>query len=85
MDICSNVGSSISASLGVLTCEEVSTGLAESSGLRDSGVAKARKPGLFGVELPEAMPEVSRAAWDRTLLTSMVILIWPSALGGRPG
>ena len=70
-------------SLGVLICKEVSTSLSEFSGLRSSSVAKAREPGLFGVELPEAMPEVSRVAQDRSLLTSMVILIWPSALGGK--
>ena len=70
-------------SLGVLTWEEVSTGLAESSSLRGSSVAKAREPGLFGVELLDALPEVSRVAWDRSSLTSMVILIWPSALGGK--
>ena len=57
----------------------------ESSGLRGSGVAKTRDPGLFGVELPDARPEVSRIAWDRNLLTSMVMLIWPSTLGEGPG
>ena len=61
----------------------MSTGLAESSSLRGSGVAKARDPGPFGVELLDARPEVSRTAQDRSLLTSMVMLIWPSALGGR--
>ena len=53
------MGSSISASSGALTWEEVSTGLAESSSLRGSIVAKAREPGLFGVELPDARPKVS--------------------------
>ena len=43
----------------------------------------AKDPSLFGVELLESRPEVSRAAWDRSSLTSMVILIWPSALVGR--
>ena len=28
-------------------------------------MAKTREPGLFGVELLEAMPEASRAAWDK--------------------
>ena len=83
--ISANVGLSISASSGVLTWEEVSTSLAESSGLRGSGVAMARNPGLFGVELPDPMPEVSRAAQDRSSLTSIVILIWTSALGGSLG
>ena len=45
--ISSNVGSSISASSGVLTWEEVSTSLAESSSLTGSGVARAREPGLL--------------------------------------
>ena len=63
---------------------EVSTGLAQSSGLSGSGVAKAKDPGLYGVELLDAGPEVSRTAWDRNLLTSMVMLIWPSTLGGGP-
>ena len=57
--------------------------MVESSGLRGSGVAKARDTGLFRVELPDARPEVSRTAQDRSLLTSMAMLIWPSALGGR--
>ena len=42
------------------------------------------EPHLFGMELLDARPEVFRTAWDRSFLTSMVILIWPSALGGRP-
>ena len=81
--VSSRVGSSMSASSGMLNWEEVSTGLADSSSLRGSGVAKARDSGLFGVELPDARPEVSRTAWDRSLLTSMVMLIWPSTFGGR--
>ena len=57
--------------------------LCMAKGLRESSVAKAREPGLFGVELLGAMPEVSKVAQDSSL-TSMVILIWPSALEGRP-
>ena len=49
--ISSRVGYSSSASFGRLTREEVSTGLMQSSDLRSSGVAKARDPGLFRVEL----------------------------------
>ena len=30
-----------------------------------SDEAKARDTGLFGVELPDAWPEVSKAAWDK--------------------
>ena len=74
----------ISASLGVLTWKEISIGLAGSSSLRGCATAKARHPGLFGVELPDARLGVSRTTWDRSSLTAMVILIWPSALGGRP-
>ena len=55
----------------------------ESSRLRDSGAAKARDPGLFGVELLDARPEVSKTAWDSSFLTFMVMLIWLSTLGGR--
>ena len=83
MCISSNIRSSISASFGVLTWEEVSTSLAGSSDLRGSTTAKARDPGLFGLELLDAGPGVSRTTWDRSSLTSMVILIWPSALGGK--
>ena len=61
----------------------MSTGLVESSSLRGRVVAKARDPGLFGVELLDARPEVSKTAQDSSLLTSMVMLIWLSALGGR--
>ena len=81
--ISSRMGSSISMSSEMLTQEEVPSGLAESSGLRGSCVAKARDPGLFGVELPDARPEVSRTARGRNFLTSVVMLIWPSTLRGR--
>ena len=81
--IFSNMGSSISASSGALTWEEVSTSSAESSSLRGCVVAKARESGLFGVKLPDARPEVSRTAQDKSSLTSMVILTWPSALKGK--
>ena len=47
-------------------------------------MAKARDPSLFGVELLDARPGVSRTAQDRSSLTSMVMPIWPSALGGMP-
>ena len=57
--------------------------MAESSGVRGSTVAKARDHGLFEVELLDARPEVSRTAPDRISLTSMGILIWPSALGEK--
>ena len=60
----------------------MSTGLAESSGLRGWVLAKARDPGLFGVEFLDARPEGSKTAQDSSLLTSMVMLIWLSTLGG---
>ena len=82
--ISSRVGLSISTSSGMLTWEEVSTSLVESSSLTRNSVAKARDPGLFGVELLDARPDVSRTSQDRSSLTSMVMLIWPSTLGGRP-
>ena len=46
-------------------------------------MAKTRDLGHFGVELPDARPEASRTAQDRSSLTSMVMLIWPSTLGRR--
>ena len=67
----------------MLTREEVTTGLAESSGLRGRVVTKSREPGLYGVELPDTRHKVSNTAQDSSLLTSMVMLIWLSALGGR--
>ena len=39
--------------------------------------------GPFGVELLDARPELSRTTQDRSLLTSMVMLIWPSAYGRK--
>ena len=67
----------------MLTCEEVSTGLVESYSLRGRVVTKARDPGLFRVELPDARPEVSNTAQGRSLLTSIVMMIWLSTLVGR--
>ena len=46
-------------------------------------MTKARDLGLLGVELLDARPEVSRNVQDRSSLTSMVILIWPSSLGEK--
>ena len=86
-EISSRVRSSGSASSGTLTCrdawEEVSTGLAKPSSPREGGAPKARDTGLFEVDLPNAWPEVSRATCNRSSLTSMIILTWLSALGGR--
>ena len=44
----SSMGTSTSSSSGMFTWEEVSTGLVESSGLRENDEAKARETSLFG-------------------------------------
>ena len=68
-EISSRVGSSGSASSGMLTCrdtwEEVSTGLMELSSMRGDGAPKASDSGLLEVEHPNAWLEVSRATCDR--------------------
>ena len=46
------------------------------------GVTKTMGSILFGVELSDVCPEVSNASQDRSALTSMVMLICPSALSG---
>ena len=58
----SEVGLSISASSGAPTWENVSTGLGKSSSFGGGGVAKTTGSSLFGVELPDACPEVS--GWE---------------------
>ena len=81
MGISSREESSISASSGALTWDDLSTGLVKSSCLGGRGVTRTMGSSLFGVELLDACPEVSSAAWDRSSLTSMVMLTCPSALG----
>ena len=79
--------SSISASSGALTWDDVSTGLGKSSGLVDKGVTRTTGSCLFGVELPEACPDVSNPTFNRSSLTSMVMLTSPSTFdrGGLTG
>ena len=74
-------GSSSLPSSGAPTWEDVSTGLGKSSGLGGRSVPKSMGSSLFGVELPDACPEVSNTARDRSSLTSMVMLTCPSAFG----
>ena len=73
--------SSMSASLGALTWDDMSTGLGKSSSLVSKGVTRTTGSCLFGVELPEACSDVSNPTWDQSSLTSMVILTSPSAFG----
>ena len=44
-------------------------------------MAKTMGSSLFGVEAPNACPEVSDTAQDRSSLTSVVMLTHPFALG----
>ena len=74
--------SSISASSGVLTWDDVSTGWGKSSGLVGRSMTRTMGSNLFGVEFPDACPDVSNAAQDRSSLTSMVMLTSLSAFGG---
>ena len=82
VEISSREVSSISASSGVLTWDDVSTCLGKSSGLAGRGVTKIMGSSLFGVELPDACPEVSNTAWDRSSFTYVVMLTCPSAFSG---
>ena len=75
--ISSREASSISASLGVLTWDDVSTGWGKSSGLVGKGVTRTMGSHLFGVELPDTSSDVSRTAQDRSSLTPMVMLTSP--------
>ena len=60
----------------------MATGLEESSALEEDGAPKATDVGLFGVELTNAWLEVSSTAHDSSSWTSVVMLVWLSALGG---
>ena len=57
--ISSREGSSTSTTSGALTWDDVSTGLVRSSHLRGRGVTRTMGSSFFGVELPDAWPEVS--------------------------
>ena len=80
--ISSREASSISASSGVLTWDDVSTGWEKSSSLVGRGVTRTMSSCLFGVELPDTSSDVSKATHDRCSLTSMVMLTSPSTFGG---
>ena len=67
--------------MGVLTWDDMSTGLGKSSSLVGKGVTRTTGSCLFGLELPEACSDMSNPAWDRSSLTSMVMLTSPSAFG----
>ena len=69
-------------SSGVPTWEDVSTSLGKSSGLGGRNVTQTTGSSLFEAELPDVCPEVSHTAWDKSSLTSVVMLTCPSALGG---
>ena len=71
-----------SAFIWVPTWEDVSTSLGKSSGLGGRGVTNTMGSSLFEVEPPNACPEVSNTGWDRSYLTSVVMLTCPSTLGG---
>ena len=74
--------SSISASSGVLTWEDVPTGWGKSSGLVGRGVTRMIGSSLFGVEFPDTCPDLSNPTQDRSSFTSMVMLASPSTFGG---
>ena len=72
----------ISASSGVLTCDDVSTGLERSPSLWGGGVSMTMGFSPFGVEFADACPDVSNTIQDKSSLTSMVMLTSLSAFGG---
>ena len=45
-------------------------------------MTKTMGSSLFGVEPPDACPEISNTAQDRSSLTPVVMLTCPSAFGG---
>ena len=79
--ISSREAASISASSRVLTWDDVSTGQGKPSGLVGRGVTRTTGSSLFGVEFPDTCLDVSNHTWDRSSLTSMVMLTSPSTFG----
>ena len=71
----------ISASSGVLTWEDVSTGQERSPNLGDRGVSMTMGFSLFGVEFPDACSDMSNTVCDRSSLSSIVMLTSLSAFG----
>ena len=53
----------------------------KSSSLVGRGVTRTMGSSLFGVEFPDACPDVSNPSQDRSFLTPMVMLTSPSAFG----
>ena len=78
----SREASTISASSGALTWDDVSTGLERDLSLWGGGASMTTGLGLLGVKFPDTWPDVSNIAWDRRLLTSMVMLTSLSSFGG---
>ena len=79
--ISSREASPISASSGTLTWDEVSAGLGKSPSLVGRGVSRTMGFSLFGVEFSDMCPNMSNPAWNRSSLTSMVILTSLSTFG----
>ena len=77
-------GIPISASSGALTWDDMSTGLGKSPSLGDGGVSMTTGFSLFRVEFPDACPDMSNTAWDRSSLIPWSC--WPlfTPLVGEP-
>ena len=73
--------SPISASSRALTWDDVSTGAERSPYLWGRGMSMTMGFSLSGIEFPDVCPDVSNTAWDRSYLTSMVMLTSLSAFG----
>ena len=79
--VSSREASPISASSRALTWDDVSTGLGKSPSLVGGCVSTTMGFSLFWVEFPDACPDMSNTAWDRSSLTSMVMMTSLSAFG----
>ena len=79
--ISSRKASAISASSRVLTWDDASTGPERPPSLLGRGVSMTMGFSLFGVEISDTCPDVSNPTWDRSSLTSMVMLTSLSAFG----
>ena len=77
--ISSREASTISASSGVLTWDYVSTGMEGSTSLWGRGVSVTKRFSLLGVKFSDTCPDMSNTTWDRSSLTSMVMLTSLSA------
>ena len=79
--ISSREASPISASSGVPTWDDVSTGLERSPSLWGRGVSRTIGFSLFGVEFVNPCPDMSNTVQVKSSLTSMVVLTSPSTFG----